>query len=515
MKDEYRTKKDLIEELHKLRKQIVKLKSSKMIKPKQKETATLNFLENLFRTTADGIMVTDHQSYISMVNESTAKMLGYSQDELIGKYMGELSPKENNYEERIKAFTTELFEKGIITGYQHSWLRKDGRIIDCETSVALLKDEEGNVAGAVGSIRDITERKKSEEVLLESEGKYRGVVNNIGIGVSLISPNMEILSLNNQMQQWFPEADVSTKPICYKTFNNPPRERVCSYCPTFKTLQDGQVHESITDTPQDDKIIHYRIISSPLINKEGKITSAIEMVEDITEQKTAQEKLLDYQKQLKTLTSQITLTEEKERKRFAEYLHNEIGQHLFASQIQAGRLKNSFDSKEDAKILNDVINNLKQIIDKSRSLTFELSSPILYELGLKKALEWLGENIHKQHNLVVTLNDDKQEKPLDDDMKMFLYQAVRELLTNVAKHAQTQNAIVSIKKENSNIQICVEDNGVGFDPSHEQSSDYSNNRFGLFHISERIEQFGGQIEIESQPNCGTQITLVAPLKNRV
>jgi len=84
---------------------------------------------------------------------------------------------------------------------------------------------------------------------------------------------LEILALNNQMQQWFPETDVSKKPICYKTFNNPPRERVCSYCPTFKTLQDGKVHESITDTPQDDKIIHYRIISSPLKDQEGKITS--------------------------------------------------------------------------------------------------------------------------------------------------------------------------------------------------------------------------------------------------
>jgi PAS domain S-box-containing protein len=515
MKDEYRTKKDLIEELQKLRKQNAKLEASKMKQPEHKIKDTKNFLENLFRTTADGIMATDHQSYITMVNKSTAKMLGYSQDELIGKYMGELSPKENNYKERIKAFTTKLFEEGIITNYQHSWLRKDGRIIDCETSVALLKDEEGNAIGAVGSIRDVTERKKSEEALLESEGKYRGVVNNIGIGVSLISPNMEILSLNNQMQQWFPEADVSKKPICYKTFNNPPRERVCSYCPTFKTLHDGQVHESITDTPRDEKVLHYRIISSPLKDKEGKITSAIEMVEDITEQKAAEEKLLYYQKQLKALTSQITLTEEKERKRFAEYLHNEIGQHLFASQIQVEQLKNSFDSKEDTKILDDVINNLKQIIDKSRSLTFELSSPILYELGLKKALEWLGENIHKQYNLVVTLNDDKQEKPLDDDMKMFLYQAVRELLTNVVKHAQTKNALVSIKKENSTIHICVEDNGVGFDPSQEHSLNNSNNRFGLFHISERIEHFGGQIEIESQPNCGTQITLVAPLKNSV
>ena len=172
------------------------------------------------------------------------------------------------------------------------------------------------------------------------------------------------------------------------------------------------------------------------------------------------------------------------------------------------------NSKEHAKSLDDAINNIKQTIDKSRSLTFELSSPILYELGLKKAIEWLVENIFKQYNLVVILDDDKQEKPLDDDMNMFLYQAVRELLINIVKHAKTAKAVLTIKKNNSNIQIRVEDNGVGFVLSNVHFLNPAGNRFGLFHIRERIEQFGGHIEIQSQPNSGTKITLVAPLKKR-
>ena len=133
--------------------------------------------------------------------------------------------------------------------------------------------------------------KKVEETLKESEERYRGVIDNIGIGISLISPRMEILSLNNQMKKWFPGVDVSEKPICYQAFNNPPRESICSYCPTYKTLKDGKVHESVTETPAGDKIIYFRIISSPLKNRNGNIIAAIEMVDDITRQKRLDELL--------------------------------------------------------------------------------------------------------------------------------------------------------------------------------------------------------------------------------
>ena len=267
---------------------------------------TRDYLENIIESSLDGIVVSDSMGYIVRANNAFLNMLGYRKKEIIGKHIIELSPLEegnydsttgelihinDNYFKSMRTAMASFLHDGKVINRKSFYLTKDNKLFPAEDSLVFLFDTRGDQIGAVGVIRDITERKKAEEALLESEEKYKGLVNNIGIGVSLISPNMEILALNNQMQQWFPETDVSKKPICYKTFNNPPREEVCSYCPTFKTLKDGQVHESITDTPQGDKTIHYRIISSSLKDNEGKITSAIEMVEDITEQKAAQEKL--------------------------------------------------------------------------------------------------------------------------------------------------------------------------------------------------------------------------------
>ncbi|MCX5855610.1 MAG: PAS domain S-box protein, partial [Deltaproteobacteria bacterium] len=154
-------------------------------------------------------------------------------------------------------------------------------------------------------LKEIEERKKTEEALRASEDKYRSVVDHIGIGISLISPDMEILTLNNQIKKWFPDIDVSKKPICYKTFNNPPRETACSYCPTTKTLQDGQVHESITETPAGNEIRHYRIIASPIKDKNGRVLSAIEMVDDITEKIKVQESLQESEAKYRNLIENI------------------------------------------------------------------------------------------------------------------------------------------------------------------------------------------------------------------
>lgn len=142
----------------------------------------------------------------------------------------------------------------------------------------------------------ITDRKKAEESLLESREKYKSIVDNIGIGISLINPDMEVLEMNHQMHEWFPQHDLNKRPICYHTFNNPSRDKICEHCPTYKTFEDGEVHEETAVILQADKMRNYRIVSSPVINSQGKVTASIQMVEDITEHRNLQEQLIQAQK---------------------------------------------------------------------------------------------------------------------------------------------------------------------------------------------------------------------------
>ncbi|MFH1081182.1 MAG: PAS domain S-box protein [Pseudomonadota bacterium] len=141
--------------------------------------------------------------------------------------------------------------------------------------------------------KEIEKQNRTEEALRTSEERFHSIFNHIGVGIALISPDMEILTLNPQMKKWFPDVDTDLKPLCYRSFNNPSREAVCSYCPTWKTLQDGQSHEAVIDTPRGHEIRQYRIIASPLKDKACRIVAAIEMVTDITESMRIQQKLLE------------------------------------------------------------------------------------------------------------------------------------------------------------------------------------------------------------------------------
>lgn len=141
---------------------------------------------------------------------------------------------------------------------------------------------------------------------LPNDDRFQSVVDNIGIGISVISPEMRILSLNRQMRQWFPDIDLSRRPLCYASFNSPPRSDICPYCPTHKTLRDGRVHEEVTSTPRGDTTRNYRIIASPIHDAAGKITAAVEMVEDITDRIQAENELRRYQSELETMVAEKT-----------------------------------------------------------------------------------------------------------------------------------------------------------------------------------------------------------------
>ncbi len=138
---------------------------------------------------------------------------------------------------------------------------------------------------------EIEEREQAQEKLRASEEMYSAIFTNIGIGVTLLSPKMEILFMNPVMKRLNPHIRVEERPLCFKSFNIPPREDICSYCPTIKTFRDGEVHIAVTDTPTPVGICNYRLIATPVFAEDGTVSSVIEVAEDVTERKQGQERL--------------------------------------------------------------------------------------------------------------------------------------------------------------------------------------------------------------------------------
>ncbi len=232
---------------------------------------------------------------------------------------------------------------------------------------------------------------------------------------------------------------------------------------------------------------------------------------EIKERKYNETVLLHQRKQLRSLSSELLLTEERERRRIATELHDRIGQTLAVTKIKLGELQAALPSKTAVKTLEGIRTFVDQTIQDTRLLTFELSPPVLYQLGLEAALAWLTDHTQKTHNIRIEFKDDGRPKTVDESYRVIIFQATRELLFNIVKHARAQNAGVSIRRAAGAVRVDVEDDGVGFDTSVLNSVETDSEGFGLFSIRERIASLGGHLEIESEPGSGTRVTLVLPM----
>jgi signal transduction histidine kinase len=235
---------------------------------------------------------------------------------------------------------------------------------------------------------------------------------------------------------------------------------------------------------------------------------------EISSRKRAEGQVTAYQANLRSLASALSLTEERERRRLAEYLHDQIGHTLALTNIRLEELQKQAPSQLPGfpgEELEKIGTLLEQAIRDTRSLTFRISSPILYQLGLESALEWLCEQFQKEHGLSVHFAADGRHDSLKEDVRVLLFQAVNELLVNVVKHAQAHNLEVSVRREGGELRVEVGDDGVGFQVLQTDGRRPERGGFGLFSIRERLRPVGGRLEVQSAPGAGTHVSLAVPL----
>jgi PAS domain S-box-containing protein len=453
-------------------------------------------------------------------NDNLARDFKIKSEEIAGKTDYDFFSKK--LAEKYRADDKRIIETEQTEDIEESYIQ-EGREVIVHTVKTPVKDAQGNVIGILGIFWDITERKRAEEA-------YRAIVDHSLQGFEILQDERVVFA-NQAMAEitgYTVEEMLAMSSQQVQAFVHP-EDQALVWGRHRDRLKGKELPERYEFRGiRKDGTMCWLEIHARRIEYQGKPAVQVAYL-DITERKRAEDELqkardeleirveqrtADLAKanvQLRSLASELSLAEERLRRRFAMDVHDHVGQNLAISKIKIESLRESVSSPELAKGLEEIRDLISQTIESTRSLTFELSPPVLYELGFEAAVEWLVRQTRQQHGLSTEFKGEGQTKPLDNDVRILLFQAVRELLVNVVKYAQAHNVTVSTRRVGNEIRVSVEDDGVGFDVSQTGSYDYKTGGFGLFSIRERLGHMGGRLEIESKPGVGTRVTLTAPI----
>lgn len=231
----------------------------------------------------------------------------------------------------------------------------------------------------------------------------------------------------------------------------------------------------------------------------------------LTEHIILNEKLDHRADQLQELALELTNTEHRKRRRIAETIHDELQQMLVGAQMKLNimKMEPETDSIQEQK-LDEIEKIITDTLDVARTLSYELAPPVLQYGNLTGTLQWLAEHMKEEYNLDTRFSVEHPDLDVNESLRVFLFQSVRELLFNVVKHAGILNVELKVEECNNRIMIKVSDSGKGFDPDVLRMKGGKSGGFGLFSISERLDLLGGWLDIESQLGFGSRFTLVSP-----
>ncbi len=495
----------------------------------------------------DATFVINLEGQVIAWNHAIEEMTGVCKEDIIGK--GDYAYTVPFYGKPRPILIDLVFMEESEIKHQYDYVRREGDTFFGETFVpsayrgrgaflwgkaSPLYDQDGNIAGAIESIRDISGLKHLEEVIqmtgkelqlaLEKLGERElmdRIIQTSPAGILVVNSAMEVMFANARAEQVLgleikdKARRTYKKPVWSVTDDkgNPIANEEMVYKNVITT--GNQVYDVVNTLwwPDGTRTL-LSINAAPLMGRSGRIDGAVLSIEDVTGRREAEEKITSYQKQLRSLAAQLSLVEERERRRIAEGIHDHIGQSLAISRLKMRTLKRAVSLVEVLAGLDEIIVIIEEVIMKTRSLTFELSPPVLYDLGFEAVVEWLGEQVLMRNGVDVNLNSKLKSKSPDEDVRIFLFTAVRELFFNIIKHARAQEVFIDIQDLGEKIMVTVRDNGIGFDTRLFGPSPGKKAGFGLFSIRERLEHLGGRLEIVSRLGFGTSVSIEAPFENR-
>ena len=486
------------------------------------------FTDNLIETANVMIVGLDDKGTVNLFNPAAEKITGYTVSELQGKNWFELLVPKERYPQVHLEFSR-LMAGGLPKSFQNPILTKNGeeRVISWSNNEIKEGDQ---IAGTLSFGIDITDRSRMEEALQESEEKFRYLVEQSPLSIQVFDLDGRIVQVN---EAWKVLWGISEErlPEVFEKYNVLEDEEVreLGVLPLIEKAFKGEgvtlpvidydastTLESLEIGSAEVKKRWVRVQFYPIKNTRGEVVSVVGIEEDITSSIQAEQEILQYQHRLKALASQLTIAEEKERRTIAADLHDHVGHSLALARMQLNGILESDSDLERNILVKDISNIMLQALQDTRSLIFELSSPSMNEIGLGAAIsEWLEEQIEKRHGLKTEFSDTiekEHRKALDDNVRALLFRNVRELLTNVVKHARAKKVSVYLKENANGVTVVIEDDGTGFDPEAVKTRNGKQGGFGLFSIHERMTDLGGTFDIQSSPGRGCRVVLTVPVE---
>lgn len=386
---------------------------------------------------------------------------------------------------------------------QKRWIRNIGEP---------MYNDKNEIIGRRGVSQDITEQKRIRSEIEKTEEMYRLLADHSNDLICLHEPNSTFIYISPSIKNLlgYEQSEFLGKQVfslIHKDevpfLNNALKKKV------FRSKVTGA--NTFRVRHKEGYFIWLEIITSPIyINKE--ISYFVTSSRDVTQWMLAKEEIHEYQTSLQKLTTEITLIEEKQKKEIATNIHDHLSQSLVISKMRINELSKKPQLKGIAEDLHFIETHISEALENSRKITYELSPPVLYQLGIIDAINWLLEDVETTHKIKCRLSSNVTSIKLGDGKAILLFRSIQEVITNTIKYANASLITLDINKNKLGFDILIIDNGAGFDTSTlNDHHHHSGSGFGLFTVQERIRNIQGRFIITSEIDIGTTVHFFIPL----
>jgi len=461
-------------------------------------------------TTKEAMNITTSDAIMIYTNDAMDELFGYKKGELIGKHVSVLNAGPSRKAKKtLEHITDAIKKKGVWEGEIHN-KRKDGTEFFCLAKIGALKDKNGKIINYVSSQHNITERKRAEDALRESEERYRAIFNQAADSIVLVDGETgDLVEFNEKTYENLGYTREEFKKLKIPDFEAIEfAEEVAKHIK--KIIRKGS---DVFETKHRTKGGEMRniLVSSRAISIEGR--DFVQSIwSDITERKLAEEEIKNSQLQLRNLAAHLQSVREEERTLIAREMHDELGQALTAMKMDLSWLDKRLP--EDQRSLLEKTKSMSKLADATlqtvKRISTELRPGLLDDLGLPAAIEWQAEEFQTRTGIKCEITVDPEDIILDKDRSTAIFRIFQETLTNVARHAKATKVKVSLKEKASKIELKVRDNGKGI--TEKQVSDPKS--FGLIGIKERAYYLDGKVVIKGLQDKGTALTIRIPLPKK-